>query len=69
LKAAATGPENLTAKYAEYAKSFSEMRSGISRGSQSSCLGAQGKSGEIREKSNAEPPDAGHEFHELTRIF
>jgi hypothetical protein len=48
----------LAAKYAlaapkldeggEYAKSFSEIRSGLSRGSRSSCLGAQGKSAEIR---------------------
>jgi hypothetical protein len=32
----------------EYAKSFLEIRSCISRGSRSSCLGAQGKCAEIR---------------------
>jgi hypothetical protein len=43
--------KNLTAKDAKdanYAKSFSEIRSGISRGSRSICLGAQGKYAEIR---------------------
>jgi hypothetical protein len=48
----------LTAKYAlaapkldeggEYAKSFWEIRSCISRGSRSICLGARGKCAEIR---------------------
>jgi hypothetical protein len=51
----------LTAKHAEYAlprrsrtkagKSFSEMRSGISRGSRAICLGAQGKSMEKHRNS------------------
>ncbi len=36
-----------TAKDAKDSKIFSEIRSGISRGSRSSCLGAQGKSAEI----------------------
>jgi hypothetical protein len=40
--------KNLTAKYVEYMEIFLEVRSGISRGSRSSCLGAQGESAEIR---------------------
>ena len=40
--------KNETAKDAKDAKSFLDIRSGISRGSRSSCLGAQGKSVQVR---------------------
>ena len=40
--------KNEIAKDAKEARSFLEIRSGVSRGSRSSCLGAQGKSAGIR---------------------
>jgi hypothetical protein len=43
--------QKLTAKDIKYAKSFWEIRPCISRGSRSSCLGAQGKSADVIAKN------------------